>query len=307
MKNLLTFLLICEGVLGIWPFGPEDQPVLIPETLKAAITTSSTTKVQVLSSVEIEYETEVFSPEATSIVMSPATVMTKTYFSAHVPASPAVSCPIPATPMPTVATCPEFSLPSIAAFNISATDARIYNLTDPMNRNTTMIFKLDQSQADYFEARRFCQARGPGLHCYRPVGCNNCLPGALLSCPDVVFLRCHEHFVCLQDEASNQGQCLAMMDILPSEAWQNGEPRVIVQAASKLGFAITTAANSVATVMPDLCMAPMPLQLEHCRRNATEGGKIRTTKEGRISALPVPTPLSVYAPSVTSTPSCLVQ
>lgn len=91
--------------------------------------------------------------------------------------------------------CPFYS--GLPNFLISRNYSSIFHL--PLNASEEK--SIDASCA----ASQFCSERPPGLYCYRPPAdpctqqANNCLPVAILSCPEAVLIGCAEGFACHQD------------------------------------------------------------------------------------------------------------
>lgn len=93
--------------------------------------------------------------------------------------------------------CPFYS--GLPNFLISRNYSSIFHLASPSNATD------EKSISASCAASQYCSERPPGLYCYRPPAdpcakqVEGCLPVAILSCPEAVFIGCAEGFACHQD------------------------------------------------------------------------------------------------------------
>lgn len=146
-----------------------------------------------------------------------------------------------------------------------------YNLSSCANSNVSMIFRLENTHPEYFFVKEFCKSRGSGMHCYAPRNCTG-QATAMVSCPEGNIFHCRGGFGCRQDDPTQAGQCMALIDMLPEDAWNYGSPTMVLLSSedqpadagedymSGVGFKVTTTGGAVQTVIPTLCRGPCPCE-----------------------------------------------
>jgi hypothetical protein len=171
----------------------------------------------------------------------------------------------------------------------------------------TMAYRLENTQSEYQAAQQFCTNK-TGIYCYTPQACGStsCMATVMISCPEAIFLKCREGYVCWPQSpvfgarnatsttsqfesgrTSSPGtilptqspvsaiptgtggnvQCLALIDVLPSGA----SSPVIMVTNSSVFFEVTTTNGGVSTYIPTRCRGPNPKPLEDCLSSMTTG------------------------------------
>lgn len=152
-----------------------------------------------------------------------------------------------------------------------------YNISSCSYTNVTMIYRLENTQDEYFAAAEFCQARGPGVHCYEAStdttnSTTKCMPNVMISCPEQVFLRCRDGFFCMAGPGigGNGSQCRALIEHVPKTAWNYGTPAMVFSEGMVKGYKVVAKGGTKTIWTPDRCMGPYPLPLERCISKAQE-------------------------------------
>ncbi|PJF20124.1 hypothetical protein PSACC_00062 [Paramicrosporidium saccamoebae] len=255
--NLFNVFLFFTCGSGMWPFGPEAENNYAMPLATAA-----------------EPSYTVYMESASASLAAVATSMPemenpcpKSEPPVYVPPPMATSetCTCPEQPttsvIPTSCTCPKALAWPVPAVHAPVNLPPCVNLTAPAYCNITTAFRLAPVQDEWWQAQQFCLSRRPGVYCYVPVGCTDCFPTVMLSCPDVVFLACKEGFVCTGDG------CRAMVDLLPLAARNYGIG--VIEQDGRRGFSVQVGPGQVERFVPKKCRGPMPLAMEQCIHNKT--------------------------------------
>ena len=162
----------------------------------------------------------------------------------------------------------------ISAASVTATTSKNvlspYDLSNPLNTNISMIYRLTPDHEDYLNAQQFCSNVPPGLHCYTTQECRDrCLSETLIGCPEAILMRCTDKYACSSASGSsstlggsnvrqyhtnlavpNQAKCVPLQALLPTE--------LINMNDTKNSTVELTYSGVPYLIKPQLCVGPLP-------------------------------------------------